>query len=152
MKRILSWVVALFLLLPVTAKAGVLEAVSHRMRDSSNTLMTSYAITSGATIYTEALPIPDNGGYLSLLAVEDKAGGAGSVSISAEYSVDGTTFYTVYTSSGGTLTADSAIVTTLANSSRYIQATARLGKFIRLKVVASADSQVTLDILWARTR
>ena len=153
MKR-LKVIVLLILVLwaPIIVNAGVLEAVKFRPHDSSGTLMTDYAIANGVTAYTEAIPVQDNGGYLAVLAVENKTGGAGSVSISAEYSLDGTNFYTVYTTSGGTLTADSAVVTTLANATRYIQATARIGKFIRLKVVAGADSQVTLDVIWLRTR
>jgi hypothetical protein len=151
-KRILGILLAALIVLPSMAHAGVLEAVSKRLRDSSGTLITSFAIASAATVYTEAIPIQDNGGYMALLAVEDKSGGAGNLAISAEYSNDGTNFYTVYTTASGTLTADSAVVSSLANVTRYIQLTARLAKYVRFKLVAAANSQLTMDIIWARTR
>lgn len=151
MKKIFSLILAALILCPSFAHAGAMEAVSKRLRTSADVVITSLAIANAATVYTEAIPIDDNAGFLAILATEDKSGGAGAVGISAEYSLDGTTFYPVYTTSGGTLTADSAIVTTLTNVSRYIQGTARLGKFIRLKIVAAADSQLTLDIIFQRT-
>lgn len=151
-KKILGLVLALLIMFPAVSHAGVLEAVSKRLRDDAGTLITDYAIASAATVYTEALQVQDNGGYMAILAVEDKSGGAGSVAISAEYSNDGTNFYTVYSTSGGALTADSAVVSALANATRYIQITPRLAKHVRFKIVAAANSEVTLDVIWARTR
>ena len=151
-KRILGLLLALLIVFPSISHAGVLETVSKRLRDSSDVVMTDYAIANAATVYTEAVPVQDNGGYMALLAVEDKAGGAGSVSITPEYSNDNTNFYSVYSTSAGVLTVDPAIVSALANQTRYIQFTPRLSKWVRFKIVAAADSEVTLDIIWARTR
>lgn len=151
MKRILSMVLALLIFMSAPAYAGVLEAVSKRLRDSNGTLMTDLAIANAATVYSEAIPVADNMGYMAMLAIEDKSGGAGNVAISAEYSNDGTNFYDAYTTSGGSLTVDSAIAT-LTNDTRYIQFTTRLAKYVRLKIVAAADSEVTIDLIWARTR
>lgn len=152
MRKKILWFLILLIIFPSVSHAGVLEAVSKRLRDSAGAVITDYAIANAATVYTEAVPVQDNGGYMALLAIEDKSGGAGSVAISAEYSNDGTNFYTVYTTSGGTLTADSAVVSALANQTRYIQITARLAKYVRFKLVAAANSELTLDIIWARTR
>lgn len=132
--------------------AAQVNATNYRVKDSSGVVFTTYAIANGATVYSESIKINDNVGYTTILAKEDKSGGAGNVSISAEYSTDGTNFYTPYTTSAGTLTADSAIVSSLANSTRWIAFTARLAPYMRFKIVAAADSQVTLDVIYQRDR
>lgn len=152
MKKILSLILAALIVCPALASAGSMEAVFYRARTSTGVLMTDLAIANAATVYTEAIPVDDNAGFSSILVIEDKSGGAGSVTITAEYSLDGTNFYTVYTTSGGSLTAESAIVTTLANQTRWIQHTARLARYVRYKIVAGADSEVTFDTVWQRTR
>lgn len=152
MKKIFSLILAALIFCPALAHAGSMEAVFKRLRDSNGTLMTQEAIANAATVYTEAVPIDDNAGFQSILVTEDKSGGAGSVAITAEYSLDGTNFYTVYTTSGGSLTAESAVVSTLANQTRWIQHTARLARYVRYKIVAAADSQITFDVVFQRTR
>lgn len=150
-KRILGFLLALLIVFPAVSHAGVIEAVSKRLRDSNNVALTDFAIANGATTYSESIPVADNMGYMAILAIEDKSGGAGNVVITPEYSNDGTNFYDAYTTAAGTLTIDPAIAT-LTNDTRYIQFTTRLAKFVRLKIVAGAASEVTIDIIWARTR
>lgn len=129
---------------------GKASAKHRRLNNSSGAEITDLAIAGAATIYSETIPIGDNVGFSTILAKENKSGGAGSVAISAEYSIDAITFHTPYTTSGGTLTADSNIVTALANIERYIPFTARLGVYMRFKIVASTASQLTMDLIYQK--
>lgn len=129
-----------------------LDAVVRRLNDSNGTAMTDLAIANGATVYSEPIGIADNVGFSAVTIVEDKSGGAGNVALSAEYSSNGVTFSPYYTTSGGSLTVDSNIATTLTNVTRKIQFTPRLDRFMRFKLVASADSEVTLDFIYQRQR
>jgi len=150
MKKVLLIVLAALIFLATPVQAGILEAVSKRLKDSTGNSITDLAIANAATVYSESIPVADNMGYMAMLAIEDKSGGAGNVAISAEYSNNGTDFFEVYTTSSGAITVDSGIAT-LTNDTRYIQFTTRLAKFVRLKIVAAADSEVTIDLIWART-
>lgn len=119
------------------------EVNTKILTSSTGSKIENLAIANGATVYSEIIPIKENVGFCVLTAVEDKSGGAGNVAITPEYSDDGTNFYENYSTSGGTATKDSAIISSLANTSRRITFTARLALFMRYKFVAAADSQIT---------
>ena len=122
---------------------------SRRLLDSNGATITAYALTSGSAVYSEAVRVDRNVGYLTLLVTEDKSGGAGDVDISVEYSLDGTNFYTAYVSDlAGTITAEGNLVTALGNATRWIVGTARLAKYLRFKFDPDADSQITATVVY----
>lgn len=151
MKRFLiAGVMSLLLCGPVFAANVKCKSITPKT--STGTLISDLAVANGSTTYTEKILVEDNVGYSSVLITEDKSGGAGSITLTVEYSLDGTAFYTVYTTSSGSLTADSAVITTLANQTRWVQYTARLAKFLRYKIVAGAASEVTLTHIYQEDR
>lgn len=149
-----KFLLSLFLVAALSSSAFAANVFckTQRLKDSSGVALTDYAISASATVYTQAFPVQDNVGYLSILVVEDKAGGAGDVEISAEYSVDGTNFYTVNTTSAGTLAPESPVADSVSNETAWIQHTARLAKYVRYKIVAAANSEVTFDVIYQQDR
>lgn len=123
----------------------------RRLKDNASTPtdITARTVLAAGTLLTESIPIQDRFKSVSLLAVENIGGGLGSVTITAEYSLDGTNFFTYYTTSGGALTADAAVVTTLANATRLISHAIPAAVCMRYRILAGANnSQVTLDICY----
>jgi hypothetical protein len=119
-----------------------------RLNNAAGAAITSLALTALTAVYSEAIPVDHNVWFMALLVKEDKSGGAGDVDISAEYSLDGTNFYTAYTTSSGVLTADTLLVEALQNVTRWIIFTPRLAKYMRFKFDPDANSQVTADLLY----
>ena len=115
------------------------------LKSSAGVSLVDYALTSGSAVYTEAILIKNNVGNPILFVVENKAGGAGDVDISVEYSVDGVTFMPVYTTNmAGTIAVEGNIVTALQNVTRYITHAVYVGVYMRYKLDPDADSQVTV--------
>lgn len=121
------------------------------LNDASGTALTDYALTNGVAVYSEPILVNGNIGFASILVTEDKAGGAGDVDISAEYSVDGVNFYPAYQSDmDGTITLEGVtsggglIVEALQNVTRWIAYTSRLSVWMRYKFDPDADSQITV--------
>jgi len=142
-----------FLMICTTAHANRFFVEEVTPKDTSGTVLSAYDLTSGAAVYTEPIKVYDNVGYMTMLVTENKAGGAGDVDISAEYSLDGTNFYTAYTTNlSGTITSEGNIVTALQNATRWIVLTPRLAKFVRFKLDPDADSQITLSIIYQEQR
>jgi len=140
------------LLISAQAFAKV-DARTRSLKDAAGTAISSYALTSGAAVYSETLSIKDNVGFTTLVITEDIAGGGGDVDISAEYSIDGTTWYTAYTSDMvGALTAKENLVTALQNVSRWIVHTARVAPYLRYKFDPDANSQITASMIYQRDR
>jgi hypothetical protein len=119
------------------------------LTDSDGSPITDLALTSGTAVLSDKIPVDKNLGFATLLITEDKAGGAGDVDISAEYSMDGTNWYTAYTSDmAGAISAEGNIVTALQNVTRWIVHTVRLAKFMRYKFDPDADSQITAKMVF----
>jgi hypothetical protein len=151
MKKIGLIVAMLMICTPAHANRFFVEEVT--LKDTSGTEISAYALTSGSAVYTTPIQVYKNVGFMSLLVIENKAGGAGDVDISAEYSLDGTNFYTAYyTDLDGTLSAEGNIVTALGNVSRWIVYPPKLSKFIRFKLDPDADSQITLTMIYQEMR
>lgn len=121
---------------------------TKRLNNSAGAPITQLAMLNTVLNYSEAIKVDKNVGFFVLLAKEDAASTLGDVDIYAEYSIDGTNWYRANTTSGGTLTQESNIVTTLANTTKWIVFTARLAKFVRIVVDPDADSRVTLDFVY----
>ena len=151
MKKLIGLILCFLLMAsPSFAKA---DARARSLKDAADTAISSYALSSGVAVYSETLKVDDNMGFITLLVIENKAGGAGDVDISAEYSIDGTNWYTAYTSDmGGTLSAEGNIVTALQNTSRWMVHTARLAPYLRYKFDPDADSQITASMIYQRDR
>lgn len=121
------------------------DVLTKRVNNSNGSALTNFVMTAASTVTTETILQRNNVGFSSILATENASSGLGSVSIISQYSNDGVNFYTPYTTSGGVLTADSNIVTTLASATRLIAYTPRLGQYTRFQIVSGAASQITLD-------
>lgn len=152
MKRILlAMLVGLSLICnPCFAK---MEETHVLLKDSSGTVFTDYALTSGAAVYSETLNLKKNAGFVAIRITEDKSGGTGDVDVSAEYSVDGVLWDTVYTSNmNGTITAEGNIMTALQNVRRRINHTTNITTYMRYKFDPDADSQITVFFIYLQDR
>ena len=150
MKRLifLSMLICAFLSSSVYARNDQADMILND-NAGTNTEITDYALTSGSAIYSETIDLERNAGFICLLIVEDKAGGAGDVDVSIEYSIDASNWYVAYTSDlAGTLTADGNIVTALQNVTRYIIFQARPAQYARFKFDPDADSQITATLIY----
>lgn len=116
--------------------------------DASPVAITNLAIASGVTVYSGAIDVQRNVGFLTLLLKENKAGNAGSVNVWYEYSFDGTNFYIPNTTNAAVLTSDGDIVDTFGNNTQWIVQAARLGVYMRVGFLANTDSQVTADLMF----
>lgn len=154
MKKIKLILSLVFLLgLASSSHAANVNAAAITLRDSSNDLISSYALTSGAAVQSKTIRVKDNIGFITLLVTEDIAGGAGDVDIYAEYSTDGTNWYRPYTSDmAGTITIEGNIVTALQNVTRWIVFTARLAPYMRIVFDPDANSEVTAVIVYQEDR
>lgn len=121
---------------------------SKRLNNAAGAPITALAMANTVAVNSEAIKVDHNVGFFVLLVKEDIAGGAGDVDIYAEYSIDGTNWHRVNTTSGGTLTQEANIVTTLQNATKWIVFTARLAKYVRFVFDPDADSQVTADFIY----
>jgi len=118
------------------------------LKDSDGTVISSYSLTSGSAINSAAINVSKNVGFMTLLITENKAGGSGDVDISVSWSIDGTNFYTSYsTDLAGTISADGTISEALGNVTRWIVIPARLAKFCRFTFDPDANSQITASII-----
>lgn len=114
----------------------------------SNSVVEDLSLTNGVKVTSDSIRVRGNVGFATLIVTEDKTGGAGDVDIFAEYSSDNSNWYQSYTTSSGTLTVDSNIVTGLQNASRWIVFTPRLAPYVRFTFDPDADSQVTAELIY----
>lgn len=124
---------------------------AKRLNDNaaSPAAMTSYAIASGATAYSETIDVDDNTGFAVLTLGEAHSGATGSITAHAEYSDDGVTFYQAYTCDfSGTVTVEGNIVAAFSNVTRRIVHTVRLARFMRYAFIAATDSVITADFAY----
>lgn len=119
---------------------------TKRLNTSANVPIGALAIPNGTTVYSEGINVIHNVGFLTFLFNEAHAGGTGSVNISLQYSFDNVNWYAMYTSAAGALTVDPDVVDALANEIRMISFEARMAPYLRLAIVANADSVLTADI------
>ncbi len=141
----------LFFLAIPNAQARQYATSGAILNDSTGTSLSDFALTSGSAVYTEPIDLINNVGFATLLITEDKAGGAGDVDVSLEYSEDGKNFYTAYTTNGsGTITAEGNIVTALQDVTRWIILPVRMAKYLRIKLDPDANSQVTVRFIYLK--
>ena len=119
-----------------------------RLSNAAGAAITSLAMSTGVAVNSEAIKVDHNVGFFAILVKEDAASGLGDVDIYAEYSIDGDNWYRPNTTSGGTLTQESNIVTTLQNATKWIVFTARLAKYVRIVFDPDADCRVTADFIY----
>lgn len=147
-KKLFTPLLLAFILICSVAHAAYRQT-SIFLNDSAGTKITDYSLTSGVAVYSQTINTERLAGFMSLFIIEDKAGGAGDVDISAEYSFDGSNFYTIYTTNmAGTITAEGNIATTLGNATRWIVFTPRVARFMRIKFDPDADSEITARIIY----
>lgn len=114
------------------------------LEDAAGTSISDYALTAATAVYSESIKIYDNVGFSTLLITEDIAGGAGDVDISVQYSVDGSNWYTAYTTDmAGIIIAEGNLVTALQNVTRWIPHSVRLSVWMRYMFDPDANSQIT---------
>jgi hypothetical protein len=147
MKRIF---IAVLLLFAFMAPADAAKITRQKtLATSTGTTLEDVNLTSTVAVYSESIDITKMSSTTAgLLVIEDKAGGAGDVDISTEYSIDGTNFYPAYTTNmAGTLSLEGNIVTALQNVTRYILHTVRQGRYMRYKFDPDADSQISAYLI-----
>lgn len=104
-------------------------------------LATALAVAQAATVYSTALKTPHQLGFMSLLIVTT----AGSITVTQQVSMDGTTFYDAVDSDGNAL---GAVVAAMTVGTKYIQFSPVLAPHIRFKIVEgnSAPTAVSLNL------
>jgi len=110
------------------------------MGASEYVLCSSKAIANGVTDYTDSCNIRFSQGYMATLIV---LGAGSSVTITQQCSFDNTNWYDPIDING---TALGTVYTTLLASS-YIYFSPILAVWMRFKIVAGADSVVTMTII-----
>lgn len=112
----------------------------------ANTLISAMAMANGVKTYSQPIKVEKNVGFFSALLTEAHSGASGDVDVYMEYSWDGTNWYRPNTTSGGALTQESDVVTTLSNATKWIVVTARLATWARVVFDPDADSVVTAGL------
>lgn len=150
MRKILFFLLCAFLFLNVSTNAIAKKTVAWRLlEDAAGTSMSAYSLTISTAVYSETIDISNASGYMTLLVTEDKSGGGGDVDISAEYSIDGTNFYTAGASDmSGTVTNEGNIATGLGNTTKWMIFTFRMSHYMRIKFDPDANSQVTAYLIY----
>lgn len=144
MKRLICGLL-ISLLLCVPVYAGM---ETRSLKDAAGTALSSYALTSGSAVYSEKIRLQSEISAVTILVTENKSGGAGDVDISAQYSVDGTNWYTAYlTDMAGAVNADGLIVEAIGNTTQWIVHVPRMAPFLRYKFDPDADSQITVTVI-----
>lgn len=117
---------------------------SQPLLNTAGVPISALAIANGVTLKSAPIKIESSTGFAVLTAQESHPGASGSLAIAAEYSDDNVSWYTNYTSDmAGSISAEGNIVTSFTNTIRRITHTARLARWMRYSIVASADSILT---------
>src|SRR3990167_7056403 len=99
--------------------------------DVDNTLIDDYVINSDVTVTTESVEQRNNNGFANLLIT-----GIGDLDVSIETSIDGTNWYTPYTTDGTTLTAAGTIVDSWLTD-KWIILTSRMADYVKFKFLSN---------------
>ncbi len=155
-KLLLALVVVVAMCFPVQA---AYRSTHIKLKDSTGTAIVDLALSNGVAVYSQKIETKKNAGFFSLLITEDKAGGAGDVDISLQYSIDGTNWYDAYVSDmDGTINIEGVasggglIVSGLQDLTRWIVYTARAARYMRYKFDPDADSQITATHIYVEDR
>lgn len=103
-------------------------------------LTSSNAVANGATEYTDSCNIRFAQGHMAALVV---LGAASNVTITQQCSLDNTNWYDPVDISGNAL----GVVYTTLLASAYIYFSPILAVYMRFKIVAAADSVVTMTVI-----
>jgi len=120
---------------------------------TTQSALLDYSLTSGAAKYSSTIDTQHNAGSAAILITEDKAGGAGDVDVSVEYSVDGSNWYTPYMpqlyasatldTSTGTIHEGGVLAEAIGNNTYWIKYNPEASRFLRYKFDPDADSEIS---------
>lgn len=143
MKKLLAlFVLGLALIFSTMADAAV-KSTYQVMNDSDGTAMSAYTFSAAKT--TEAIQVSNNTGYMTLI-VDVTSGTIDSITY--EVSMDGTNWYTPYTTDGTSLTSAGSVVTDNFTADRWIVTTARLANYVRFTITPSGSTVITASIVF----
>ena len=128
---------------------GTVKVIS--LKTSANVAITDLALTSGVAVVTKTIYIGDSRGELTLLLLEDAAGGTGDIDVLLEYSNDGSVWFTeeVRTDEIGT-TVPRVVKIGLQNETVAYTLTHAPTKFIRINFDPDANSELTAVLIFNR--
>jgi len=132
--------------LMATPSFSARRTVTKKLYDITGTTIDNYTLSAGNVRYSEIIQA-DNVNKSAIIIAEDKSGGGGDVSVTTEYSIDASTWDTVYilpSATSGSIIADWPLINNLSNARRYIEYTPRVGPLMRYKYTANADSQINV--------
>lgn len=130
------------LVLLVLGSTAFASRTTYKTLRISGAEINSYAIPSGATITSDSVYQAGNIGYGSLLTSV-----SGNVTISQQVSIDGTNWFTPYTTDGSTLTTAGTIASAVT-ADRWIILTAKLAPYVRFVYASSGASTITSKYVW----
>ena len=143
MKKIFLPILAFFLLV---GSAQALKANKWTtLSDSNGQELTAYVTGSSTVVYTNAIDISGAAtDKAALIITENVTGGSGDVDLSAQYSIDGVTFYDPYLTTSGTWYAEGVIAETITATTIYLEHDLHAAPFMRYKIDPDAASQITV--------
>jgi hypothetical protein len=143
MKKLLALLVlGLALIFSTRADASV-KSTYQVMNDSDGTAMSAYTFSTAKT--TEAIQVSNNTGFASLI-IDVTSGTIDSITY--EVSMDGTNWYTPYTTDGTTATTAGSITTADFTADRWIVLTARLANYVRFTITPSGSTVITASFVF----
>ena len=103
---------------------------------------TTLAVTRAGTVYSASVSVPRLTGFCSVLLTTT----AGSVTVTQQCSLEGTTFYDAVDSDGNAL---GPVVAAMTVGTKYIQFAPVIAPYIRFKVVEGnvAALSITIDLI-----
>lgn len=132
------------------AHASNFKATAVTLKDTSNTEISTYALSTGVAVQTNEIRVNDNVGFASLLLTVDASG---DVDVYAEYSFDKSNWYRPSISDmAGTATLEGNIVTAAANDTLWIVFTPRLAPWMRIVFDPDANSTITAKLVYQEDR
>ena len=141
MKKFILAVALLFALIGVSHASVNSKHVI--LKDSAGTTMTDYTFSSAKT--TDKVFVANNTGYMTLL-IDVTSGTIDSITY--EFSMDGTNWYTPYTTDGTTATSSDTVVTADFTTDRWIRIAPFLGNYVRFTITPSGSTVISASLIY----
>lgn len=143
MKKFLSVLALLFILLGANIAEASVNSKYLVLKDSAGTAMSAYTFSTAKT--TLAVDTSNNTGFMTLVIAVT----SGTIdSITYEVSMDGSTWFTPYTTDGTTATTAGSITTADFTADRWIIITARLANYVRFTITPSGSTVIKASLIY----
>lgn len=143
MKKLLAILVLGLILISSSNAEAAVKAKYLVLKDTAGVSVSAYTFSSVFT--TERIRVDENTGYMTLL-VDVTSGTIDSITY--EVSMDGTNWYSPYTTDGTTATIANSITTADFTADRWIVISARLANYVRFTITPSGSTVIAASIIY----